>query len=683
MMRRSNIHLSPLLNLFRRYPRGLYLALLAILLLFISGSVLNRRSTVIQPGDLVGSGSREVRPQDDQTPFAHEPVGLGTLRDVREDNFYRGGTLTLARGSDYPDPARPVVYDPYPDYNSDQWRKEFLGSFLACDGPRGRPLSRSNIQDMVSVYPGIPRDFPLPLLGSYAETGIDAYTCTNRFSRLGAYGFSDDTQPQVNLDEANWGTLQLRCFERNAARYSSRQTDSHSIKSTLPLHPPLSSRKLPRDRPRSASRDLKHKSRSAVILRAWHDIDWTENLKQSVRSLIMELSLHSGGEYEVFILCHVKDKDIPVYTDDGETMQSLKSRFVPREFLDMTILFNDKTLKTWYPKVDEHSTNYQYWQPVQIFSQSFQEFEYYWQLEMDARFTGHSYHFLEKSVNFAKRQPRKYLWERNAYFYIPGTHGSWQDFIRTVGSSMNGQGSVWGPQGTSNMTPVGPKPTVSSPEDDKYEWGVGEEADFITFLPIFDPVDTKWVFSNKLWGVSENAPRRASPVAIGRISKTLAQQMHDVQIQRGMGLVSEMTAPTLALWHGLKAVHVPHPVYVDGKWTAKELGRILNPGDPQKINGGGNSIWNWDHQWDHILYRLSYMFSTQTAEDLYRRWLGYPIDPNQFTDGSYHQDPQGRNWFESGDLREDLYGPLCFPSMLLHTVKNTAEKKGSHMAVPV
>ncbi|KAF9239770.1 hypothetical protein CBS147339_9025 [Penicillium roqueforti] len=534
---------------------------------------------------------------------------------------------------------------------------------------------------MVSVYPGIPRDFPLPLLGSYAAIGIDAYTCANRFSRLGAYGYSDDPQPHINLSEANWGALQLQCVERNAARYSTRQTDSHSIKSILPLHPPLSSRKFLRDRPSSATRDLKHKSRSAVILRAWHDIDWTENLKQCVRSLIMELSLHSGGEYEVFILCHVKDKDIP-YTDDDEAMQSVKSRFVPREFLDVTILFNDETLKTWYPKVDEHSTNYQYWQPVQIFSQSFQEFEYYWQLEMDARFMGHSYHFLEKSVEFAKRQPRKYLWERNAYFYLPGIHGSWQDFVRMVGSSVNGRGSVWGPQGTSDTTPVGPKPTTPSPEDDKYEWGVGEEADFISFLPIFDPVDTKWTFSNRLWGVSENTPRRASPVAMGRISKILVQQMHDLQIQ-GMGLVSEMTAPSLALWHGLKAVHVPHPVYIDGKWTAKELGRILNPGEPQKINGGSDSIWNWDHRWDHILYRLSYMFSTQTSEDLYRRWLGYPIDPNQFTDGSYHQDPQGRNWFDGGDLREDLYGPLCFPSMLLHPVKNTAEKKGPGMAVPV
>jgi hypothetical protein len=254
---------------------------------------------------------------------------------------------------------------------------------------------------------------------------------------------------------------------------------------------------------------------------------------------------------------------------------------------------------------------------------------------MDSRFTGHSYQFLEKSVNFAKKQPRKYLWERNAYLYIPGTHGSWQEFMNTVDSSMKGRSSVWGAKSIPEITPVGPKPAVPTPEDDEYKWGVGEEADLITFLPIFDPVDTSWVFTKKLWGISEDVPRRASPIAMGRISRTLVQKMHDVQAQQGIGLVSEMTAPSLALWHGLKAVHVPHPVYVDGKWTPKELGRILNPGQPEKINGGSDSIWNWDHRWDHILYRLTYMFSTQTAEDFYRRWLGYPIDPNQFTDGSF------------------------------------------------
>lgn len=192
-------------NSFRGYTRGCYLALLALLSLFILASILHQRqdyllciplslqpniepsrSIVIRPGDIISKISLEVRPQDDQAPFAHEPVGTGTLRDVRyvvllvlfhisptyyhmsfinifltpyltiyrEEKFYRGGTLTVAHESDDDNPPIPAIYDPYPEYNSAQWRKEFTGRFHACEGPRGKALSRSSAQDMVSVYPG-------------------------------------------------------------------------------------------------------------------------------------------------------------------------------------------------------------------------------------------------------------------------------------------------------------------------------------------------------------------------------------------------------------------------------------------------------------------------------------------------------------------------------------------------
>ncbi|KAL4736271.1 hypothetical protein BDV11DRAFT_194318 [Aspergillus similis] len=252
---------------------------------------------------------------------------------------------------------------------------------------------------------------------------------------------------------------------------------------------------------------------------------------------------------------------------------------------------------------------------------------------------------------------------------------------------MTGKATIWGPAPPPSKSwtqiPLGPTPPVPRPEDDKYTWGTGEEADLITFLPFFDPTETNWVFSDVLWHFPAGTPRRASPVTMGRYSKLLLKAIHDAQTTVGVAIVSEMTAPTFALWHGLKAVHVPHPVYVDGKWASKELDRIVNKGDPERINGGSDSVWNWDHKFDHILYRLSYMFTAQAAEDLYRRWLGYEADKNQYTDGSIHQDPQGRNWFDGGDLREDIYGPLCFPSMFLHPVKNTAVRKGPDMAVPV
>lgn len=47
-----------------------------------SATTSHKQVVIIGPGDL-GSPPREVRPQDDNSPFAHEPGGLGTLRDVR------------------------------------------------------------------------------------------------------------------------------------------------------------------------------------------------------------------------------------------------------------------------------------------------------------------------------------------------------------------------------------------------------------------------------------------------------------------------------------------------------------------------------------------------------------------------------------------------------------------------
>ncbi|KAJ5921372.1 hypothetical protein N7466_009698 [Penicillium verhagenii] len=700
------------LNSLRRFPRIWLYVVLAFISFFLfhqiviqrqdvlpsisammgSDAMSNREPIAIKPGDL-GHNLLEVRPQDDKSPFAHEPVGLGTLRDVREDNFYRGGVLALNPGSDKA--PSPVILDPYPDYNGKEWRDTFAGSFRACEGPRRNTLNRRNPEDMMTVYPGIQTDFPPSLIGSYSALQLDASVCTSRHSRLGAYGYESDSNdssnvwlpPKTDWDSVPWGRLQSQCLDRNADRYVGGQANLQAVHS-LPTRP---TQEIPSSQ--SETGNPHHKTRSAVILRAWHDMEWTENLKQSIRALIMELSLHSGGEYEVIILCHVKDRKININLEGADAL-NLKAQFVPREFLDMTILFNDFTLESWYPKVEEHSTIIQYWQPVQILSQTVQGYDYFWQFEMDSRFTGHAYHFLERVAEFAKAQPRKYLWERNSYFYIPGAYGIWEQFKHMVSTSLTGKESIWGPMDLSNiiaegsvntepMVPVGPKPPVVSPKTDKYEWGVGEESDLITFLPIFDPIRTAWVFTNHKWGVKDDVPRRASPVAIGRISKTLVQQMHNMQSKWGIALASEMTAPTVALWHGLKAVHVPHPIFADGKWTSRELGRIMNPGPAEKINGGEDSIWNWDHHWDHILYRLTYLFSTLPSENLYRRWLGFKVDPDQYIDGTFHQDPQGRNWFETGDLREDLYGPLCFPSMLLHPVKNTEAIKGKGMAVPV
>ncbi|CAG8407000.1 unnamed protein product [Penicillium salamii] len=127
-----------------------------------------------------------------------------------------------------------------------------------------------------------------------------------------------------------------------------------------------------------------------------------------------------------------------------------------------------------------------------------------------------------------------------------------------------------------------------------------------------------------------------------------------------------MSAPSWAFLHGFKAVHVPQPIYVDGKWTSAEMARIFNRGTPENINGGQFSIWNWDHKFDYLWYRLSFMVATQTAEDMFRRWLGFPPNPSRHL---------------SGERDEPANGRMCLPFMLLHTIKNTEPEMTSNLPV--
>lgn len=643
---------------------------------FISGSQkLQHHSDALRPGDFIDRTRVRTVPDNEEDLPLDEPAGVGTLHDQRNDKFYLGGTrsLTTSRNGS---PPPPVLYNPYPDYNSPEWRKQWKGTFYACEGPRGITLDFNSPNDMISVYRGNQKDFPFPIFGSYEALKLDTNVCADRCSLLGIYGQSGCPRriKDVVWENVDWGRLQSQCVKKNANRYS---TATDTARKVLSMLPPSS---LGVDdngafRYTSSNEGPNHHARSAILVRTYHRIKWTENHKQYLRSLIMELSLHTGGEYQVFLMVDVKDDTVDLSNDAA--VELLINERIPAEFRHITILFNRKILKKWYSDIEEHDAKFQHLQPVQIFSQLY-HFDFYWQLEMDARLTGHSYHFLERAIEFAKQESRKFLWERNAYFYTPGAHGTWDDFKKMVDQSLAGYESetIWGPvtfDGKTLPQPVGPKPPVASPKNDRYEWGVGEDAELLTFLPIFDPRETEWTFSKLLWNLPVDTPRRASPITMWRMSHRLLNQMHLLQAQ-GKGVVSEMSAPTAALHHGLKAVYVPHPMWVDGQWISKELARIYNPGQPAKINSGPDSIWNWDHKYDQIMYRISFMFTTRLAEDLYRRWLGFPKSPDQYKPGhqqGIHKDPHGRWWYEEGDLNEENYGHLCFPLMFLHTVKHS------------
>jgi hypothetical protein len=195
-------------------------------------------------------------------------------------------------------------------------------------------------------------EFPQPLFGSYEVLGLDDVSF-DRFGRYGAYGYGEnDTEnweppSMVNWDDVNWAKLQLQCFEGNKHRFK-LQSSVHKSRQSFKVQSPQS--------PGYAAR-IPHRERTALILRSFTDVTWMANDIYNLRSLITELSLHSGGEYEVFLLVHVKDAEFDVESPVHGAL--IKEQYIPKEFHDISILFNDATLEKLYPNVSEH----RYYQP--------------------------------------------------------------------------------------------------------------------------------------------------------------------------------------------------------------------------------------------------------------------------------------------------------------------------------
>jgi hypothetical protein len=135
------------------------------------------------------------------------------------------------------------------------------------------------------------------------------------------------------------------------------------------------------------------------------------------------------------------------------------------------------------------------------------------------------------------------------------------------------------------VKPVGPVRPSQDPRDDGYEWGVGEDADYISLAPIFNPINTTWSNQTEIWGYAgpENTPRRATIGMNSRCSKKLLTTM-DADSLRGNHIGSGMAPQTVALLHGLKAVFAPTPMFFDRAWDGSSLEKYFNPG-PKGVSG--------------------------------------------------------------------------------------------------
>lgn len=417
---------------------------------------------------------------------------------------------------------------------------------------------------------------------------------------------SDESESVPAWDTLSWGKLQDDCAQRH-----------HKSRSILGRRFPLSRAHVNID---NAQSDVRI-GRSAVVLRLWDTFTYTTEFTTWLRAITTELALDTGGRFQPFILIEVKEKDVDL-TDVTEYDRVLAD-IVPAEFRDMALLFNQDLLKAWFPKVKEYSPQHQMYQPIEIFSQGFSEFDHVWQLEADARFTGNIADMLTGAANWAEQQPRKNLWERNARFYISGLWKDYDDFARHVDIQVEDQG-VWGPPLDAQQH-VAAQIYTTAPAAQDNEWGIGEAADLITFSPIIDVAGTDWIFEDLVCNFTKpkTMPRRMSIVSMTRTSRRLLRLIHDEQIATGAWVVTESTTETFSFLHGLKAVYVPHLVSISKRTSPLKLDRMLHKGPVSNLAGGWHSSLVWTH--DNTLseprwYKSTYFYRLCLAG---KAWMDY------------------------------------------------------------
>ncbi|KMU78878.1 hypothetical protein CISG_07395 [Coccidioides immitis RMSCC 3703] len=434
--------------------------------------------------------------------------------------------------------------------------------------------------------------------------------------------------------------------------------------------------------------------RVAFIIRTWHDFKYNKESIMYLRSLISELSLISGGEYMVHFLIHVRDDNLQIWADD-ETYNRVLENALPKEFWGMGSLWSERQMGLIYGGLEDafvrglpvHGVYRSAFMPLQYFAHQHPDYDFYWNWEMDIRYTGHWYHLLHKISEWSKQQPRKGLWERNSRFYVPNVHGSWEDFRQMVRvqteigtnnphnmwsalrkdqkkgyrpSELQPDKLIWGPErppAEQDILEVGGEgipPTTY--EKDKYEWGVGEDADLIVLNPLYDPEGTTWLLKDDVTGYNrshEYPPRRTSIITASRLSRKLLHTMHRETTIKRHTMFSEMWPATTCLHHGFKAVYAPHAVYIDRRWPPVYLESIFNGGRNGASGGSRMSVFG---DREHNFKGTTWFYSAGHALNLWNRWLGYKVN----NDGG-----------EDFELANE--GRMCLPPMLFHPIK---ERRG-------
>lgn len=530
---------------------------------------------------------------------------------------------------------RSVEYNPYHGLRN-------AASIQECflDHARTRKIPR------VYSYQGVPQEHPDHLYGSYQVLRLNSDVCFDSHGRLGAYAsIVNSTSPEhaavsrqttqssqrtpVDWTTVDWGAAQKRCHQDNNQRAG------------------LESTKLS-----TSSGVLSHVSRQAIVLRTWTGYDYTPHAVMNLRALVSEMSLGSGGEYDIHLLVHVKNNSAHFWESE-ELYNKIRDESVPVEFRGLVTLWSERQMELVYPGpfcnntinksgMPIHGVYRSSHMPLQYFAQTHAQYDLFWNWEMDIRYVGHYYEFFDRLGSWAKSQPRHGIWERSAKYYLEKLHGTWDEFSRLVERENNI--TVFGPVPFAGSLAFEHQQTLTPPAAES-----GEDADLITLSPLFDPEGSGWFFSDDVTGYQPELPmppRRNAIIAASRMSRKLLHLMHKETLEYKRSMWTEMWAPSIALHYGLKAVYAPHPVYYDRDWPITTADRIFNAGKHGSSGGNASSVFG---AYEHNHLGSTWYHNARFAGDLWKAWLGRGSEQNKARTG---------------------LDRMCLRSMLLHTVKH-------------
>ena len=554
----------------------------------------------------------------------------------------------------------PVRFDPFPDRISGE-HPESQQPVQACSIFPSRRESPPNIFG----YAGIPQYQPEHIQGSYNVFGLRDDICFDRVGRLAPYSDSGNKKSHspvntsssqdenawqgrgshIEWSSVDWSQAQKACYDANQYRFESVNTSKYQ------------SRIEEVDAQTSIQR-------SAIVLRAWVGLDYTPDIIMNVRAMISELAISSGGEFDIHFLVQVKN-DTLRFWEAEELYETIRRESVPKEFQGLVTLWSERQMSLIYPgpfldNVENPSGLPTYnvlrstYMPLQHFASMHPEYSYFWNWEVDIRYIGHYHEFFDKTRRWARSQPRKGLWERNAKYYIEARHGEWPQYVKTVRRENEDEGNepIWGPAGGELE-----HHQVRIPQDVGDDWGVGEEADLITLSPIFDVEGSGWSLEKDVTGYNKSLPlppRRAYIIASSRLSRKLLNVMHEENLQLKHNMWTEMWPSSIALHYGLKAVFAPHPVYFDRDWPLDAFAKTFNGG--KHGSSGGNWSSSFVKAFEHNYRGSSWYYNSKFAGNLWRCWLG-------------RSSADSDSACEDKDTREQRLGRMCLRSMLLHPIK--------------